>query len=212
MAVIHHSFRCSVVHTLEREVQECLSLWENGDRDGLADIALSKFAALIERQDLHAAFYLSPEGPVPSWLLPQYISPLLSAFLALAPDLQPITSLSDSKDTNHHHLEKNLPALGWTQQDISRLVHGAPFETMLESRFGAPANLPKGGFRHTGGWLPPGTAKAFQQRLSASALRQSTPESKYALHVLNETGALDDARTMLACLEYEDWLVTTVTH
>lgn len=215
MAVLHHAFRCSVTPAFKREISNLLAAWEAGDRARLSAMAESRYAGLAGREDVHAAFYLGPDGAAPSWLQPQYISPGLAALVILAEDFVPLPTLSASNDTNHHRLEKHLPALGWLAEEIGYLVRGEPIETMLQSYANSTLQLEPGKFRHTGGWTAPGMARKLSMeldRLISSPPPQAGKAAQEAWSLLNESKALDDARAMVHALSDDDWLVMAITH
>lgn len=215
MAVLHHAFRCAVTPAFEREIPDLLAAWEAGDRERLSAIAHARYAALAEREDLHAAFHLGPDGAAPSWLQPQFISPGLAALVVLAESFVPLSTLSASNDTNHYRLASQLPALGWSADDIGSLVFGQPVEAVLRGYSASALRLEQGGFRHTGGWTPGRTARTLCTRLDRLALGPPSQANEAALAawtLLNESNALNDARAMLAALSDDDWLVMAITH
>ncbi|EJK88183.1 hypothetical protein MOV66_16055 [Agrobacterium sp. SHOUNA12C] len=212
MAVLHHAFRCAITPALKREISELLAAWEIGDREKLSAMAVARYAALAGREDIHAAFYLGPEGAAQSWLQPQFISPGLAALVVLAQNFAPLPTLSAGNDTNHHRLETHLPALGWSPEEIDSLIHGQPIETMLHDYANSADRMEPGGFRHTGGWTPPGMAQKLGVKLDRLALEPPKASDKATWSLLNESKALDDARAMLAPLRDNDWLVTAITH
>jgi hypothetical protein len=215
MAVLHHAFRCAVTPAFEQTVRDLAAAWEAADRDRLSAMAIGRYAALGEREDVHAAFYLAPDGAALSWLQPQFISPGLAALVSLAKDFVPIPSLSASNDTNHHRLATQLPALRWSADEINFLVHGQPIETMLRHFVGSGVRLDPGQFRHTGGWTPPAMAQRLREKLDQLA-KEGAPNAdkiaRAAWESLNESKALDDARKMVAALNDDDWLVMAITH
>ncbi|MQB40831.1 hypothetical protein [Rhizobium sp. ICMP 5592] len=212
MAVLHHAFRCAVTSALKREISDLLAVWETGDREKLSAMAVARYAALAGREDIHAAFYLSPEGAARSWLQPEFISPGLAALVVLAESFVPLPTLSASNDTNHHRLATHLPALGWSPEEIDSLIHGQPIETLLHGYAGSAYRLEPGGFRHTGGWTPQGMVQKLTVKLDRLALEPPKASDKTAWSLLNERKALDDARAMLAPLHDDDWLVMAITH
>ncbi len=215
MAVLHHAFRCAVTPAFEREISDLLAAWEAGDRERLSAMAFARYAALAEREDLHAAFHLGPDGAAPSWLQPQFISPGLAALVVLAESFVPLPTLSASSDTNHYRLATQLPALGWSGDDIERLVFGQPVEALLQGYSASAAQPEQGGFRHTGGWTPGRTAPTLSASLDRLALGPPSQADKAVLSAwseLNDSNALDDARAMLASLSDNDWLVMAITH
>lgn len=215
MAVLHHAFRCSVTPAFKREISKLLAAWEADDRERLSAMAASRYADLAGREDVHAAFYLGPDAAAPSWLHPQFISPGLAALVILAQDFVPLPTLSASNDTNHHRLEKHLPALGWPAEEIDYLVRGRPIETMLQSYANSTLQLEPGQFRHTGGWTPPGMARKLSSkldRLISNPPSQAGEPAQEAWSRLNESKALDDARAMVDALSDDDWLVMAITH
>ncbi|ANP91675.1 hypothetical protein [Rhizobium leguminosarum] len=215
MAVLHHAFRCAVTPALEREIANLLAAWETGDRERLSDMALARYTALAERKDIHAAFYLGPDGAAPSWLQPQFISPGLAALVVLAKGFVPLPTLSASSDTNHYQLATQLPALGWATDEIDCLIRGQPIEAMLQGSAGCAFRLKQGGFRHTGGWTPGRMARTLCTRLDRLAFGPPSQANEAALVAwskLNESNALQDARAMLNPLTDDDWLVMALTH
>lgn len=215
MAVLHHAFRCAVTPAFEREIADLLAAWETGDRGRLSDMALARYAAVAERKDIHAAFHLGPDGAAPSWLQPQFISPGLAALVVLAESFVPLPTLSASNDTNHYRLASQLPALGWSADDIGSLVFGQPVEAVLRGYSVSALRLEQGGFRHTGGWTPGRTARTLCTRLDRLALGPPSQANEAALAawgLLNESNALNDARAMLAALGDDDWLAMAITH
>ncbi|HEV7319635.1 MAG TPA: hypothetical protein VGO04_13635 [Ensifer sp.] len=215
MAVLHHAFRCPVTPAFKEGVQDVLSAWEAGDRKTLSAIALARYGALGEREDLHAAFHLGPDAAAPSWLQPQFISPGLATLVVLAAHFVPLPSLSASNDTNHHRLATQLPTLGWTTDETDTLIHGQPIEAMLQD-YADPAVRPtQGGFGHTGGWTAGRIGRTLAPRLDQLAFGpppQADEAAQEAWRQLNETDALDDARAMLAEVRDDDWLVMAITH
>lgn len=215
MAVLHHAFRCAVTPAFEQEIADLLAAWETGDRERLSGMALARYAALAEREDIHAAFYLGPDGAAPSWLQPQFISPGLAALAVLAEGFVPLPTLSASSDTNHYRLATQLPAFGWPADEIDVLIRGQPIEAMLQGYAGSALRLEQGGFRHTGGWTPGRTARTLCTRLDRLALgppSQANEATLAAWTLLNDSNALNDARAMLAALSDDDWLVMAITH
>jgi len=215
MAVLHHAFRCAVTPAFEREILGLLAIWESGDRTRLSAMAIARYAALAEREDIHAAFYLGTDGAVPSWLQPQFISPGLAALVTLARDFIPLPTLSASNDTNHHRLATHLPALGWPADEIDLLIHGRPIETMLHRYASATSRPEPGEFRHTGGWTAPGSAQKLSadlDRLTLCPPPEAGEPAQAAWSVLKESRALDDARAMVGLLNDDDWLIMAITH
>lgn len=215
MTVLHHAFRCPVTPALKRKISNLLAAWEVGDREKVSAMALARYAALAGREDIHAAFYLAPEGAAPSWLEPQFISPGLAALVVLAESFISLPSLSASYDTNHYQLATLLPAFGWSVEDVTSLVNGQPIETMLRAYSRSVNRLEPGGFRHTGGWTAPGLARELSMKLDRLAFgppAAANDAAHMAWNRLNESKALDDARQMLAPLRDEDWLVMAITH
>jgi hypothetical protein len=215
MAVLHHAFRCVVTPTFRQDISNLLAAWEAGDREKLSAMVVSRYAALAGREDIDAAFYLGPDGAALSWLQPQSISPGLAALVMLAEGFIPLPTLSASNDTNHHQLVKHLPALGWSVDEIDFLIRGQPVESMLDSYASSTHRLEPGGFRHTGGWTPPGMARKLRatlNRLALGAPPQANNAAQVAWGLLNESNALDDACAMLAPLSADDWLVMAITH
>jgi hypothetical protein len=215
MAVLHHAFRCPVTPLFREDVAALLAAWRDGDRDALSAMALAGYALLREREDVHAAFYLGPDGAVPSWLQPDFISPGLAALTGLARGFIRLPNLSSSADANHWFLVSQLPALGWASGEIESLVQGQPIETMLRSYAEPACPLQPGGFRHTGGWTSGRTALALSARLKRFA--QARPADadtaqQAAWQRLNESHALQDAQAMLAPLTADDWLIMSITH
>lgn len=214
MAVLHHAFRCAVTPSFERTVLDLLAAWEAADRERLSTMAIGRYAALAQRQDIHDAFYLGPDGAASSWLQPQFISPGLAALVMLAANFVPLPSLSGSNDTNHHLLATHLPTLGWQREEIDFLIHGQPIETMLHRYTDSTRHLQQGEFRHTGGWTPPMMTRKLKEKIDLLTLAPPLPaaEAEQAWKRLNESKALDDARAMLAPLNDDDWLVLSTTH
>lgn len=215
MAVLHHAFRYAVTPAFEQKVRDLAAAWEAGDRDRLSAMAVGRYAALREREDVHAAFYLAPDGAALSWLQPQFIRLGLAALVSLAEDFVPIPSLSASDDTNHHRLASHLPALGWSADEINFLVHGRSIETMLHHYVSSEELLDPGQFRHTGGWTPPGMAQRLRAKLDQLTQGKAPKAGKAAQSawdLLDKSKALEDARRMVAALNSDDWLVMAITH
>lgn len=215
MAVLHHAFRCPVTPAFEDVVRVVLSAWGAGDRDGLSAMALRCLPRIADRADIQAAFRLDPDGAVPSWLQPEFVSPGLAALVLLAEKLVPIPSLSASKDANHYLLATHLPVLGWNAREVQHLVQGDPIERVLARYSGNAQEFAASKFRETGGWTSGDVARRLQDRLShlASAPDPDEPPGvRESLAVLRGSGAIDDARAMLAAIENTDWLVTSITH
>jgi len=215
MAVLHHAFRCHVTPVFEQDISNLLAAWHAGDRTRISTMALARYAALANREDIHAAFYLGPEGAAPSWLQPHVIGLGLAALVVLAPSFVALPTLSASNDTNHHRLATHLPALGWPADEIDLLVHGQPIEAMLCGYAASAPRLDPGGFRHTGGWIPGGMAKklgASLDQIASTPPREADNTAIAAWHSLRESSALNDARTMLASVTERDWLITSITH
>ncbi|MGE6786217.1 hypothetical protein ACQKGL_27215 [Ensifer adhaerens] len=215
MAALHHAFRCPITPAFEEAVQDALSAWEAGDRETLSAIALDRYGALGEREDLHAAFHLGPEGAALSWLQPQFISPGYAALVVLAEHFVPLPTLSASNDTNHYRLSTHLPTLGWTTGEVDALIHGQPIEVMLQEYADPAVRLAQGGFRHTGGWTAGRIGRTLAPRLEQLALNpppQADGVAHEAWRLLNETDAFNDARAMLAAVRDDDWLVMAITH
>ena len=213
MAVLHHAFRCAVIPAFKQEILDLLATWEAGHREKLSAMAVTRYAALAGREDIHAAFYLGPDGAAPSWLQPRSISPGLAALVVLAEGFIPLPTLSTTNDTNHHQLATHLPALGWSTDEINYLIRGEPIETMLHGY--TSSTLEPGGFRHTGGWTPPGMTRRLSVNLDRLAMgppQEADEATQVAWSLLNESSALDDARAMLAPLSDDDWLVMAITH
>lgn len=154
MAVLHHAFRCAVTADFERDLQNLMREWASGDRGVFADVAKARYAGLAHLENINTAFYLGPGGAAPSWLEPAFISAGLAAFVMLAPDLEPLPSLSASHDTNHALLARHLPALGWSEDEFRALIYGWPIETVLQRYVRGTSTAVAGGFAHTGGWTP----------------------------------------------------------
>ena len=215
MAVLRHAFRCAVTPDFERDLHKLMREWASGDRGAFADVAKARYATLAHREDIHAGFYLGPDGASPSWLEPAFISAGLAALVMLAPDFEALPSLSASHDTNHALLARHLPALGWSEDEIRALIHGWPIETVLQ-RYAPGSCVPvPGGFAHTGGWTPPGMTDILRERLDilASGLpARSHKLAEEAWHSLKEKNAFEDAQTMVAHLDGYDWLVMAITH
>ncbi|MFC3165981.1 hypothetical protein [Ciceribacter thiooxidans] len=215
MAVLHHAFRCPVTPPLEEVVREVLSAWDAGDREKLSATALRCLPRIADRADIQAAFRLDPDGAVPSWLQPQIVSPGLAALVLLADSFVPIPSLSGRSDTNHYLLTTHLPVLGWNEREVQLLVHGDPIELMLARYSSAPHEYTASKFRETGGWTFGTDLRSLEpqlMRLATATDRQTPPAVRESLTALRESGAIDDARAMLAAVEDTDWLVTSVTH
>lgn len=192
-----------------------MAAWDANSREGLSAMALAAYGSLAGREDVHAAFYLGPEGAAPSWLQPEYISPGLAALMVLAPGFIALPNLSASSDTNHYVLASQLPVLGWTADEIEFLVQGQPIETMLQSFAERSCQLQPGGFRYTGGWTSGLSARTLSERLDrlAQGLPLDANEmERSAWRRLNESNALHDARAMLSSLTADDWLVMAITH
>jgi HEAT repeat protein len=83
---------------------------------------------------------------------------------------------------------------------------------MLHGYAASAGRLEPGGFRHTGGWTPRGTAQELSVKLDRLTLEPPKASDKAAWSLLNESKALDDARAMLAPLRDDDWLVMAITH
>lgn len=215
MAVLHHAFRCAVTPEFEADVQELMRQWISGDRAAFAAAAKARYGGLASLQDIQTAFYLGPDGAAPSWLDPAFISPGLAAVVMLAPHFTRVSSLSESHDTNHDLLARQLPALGWPEDEVRSLVHGWPIETMLQRYANDAAVMMPGGFAHTGGWTPPGMVPLLRERLDKLALAPPAKSHKLAQeawHRLAERNAFQDAQAMLADLGDRDWLVMAITH
>jgi hypothetical protein len=215
MAVLHHAFRCAVTPEFDRDISEFFAAWQAGDRPRLSALALDGYAKLAKRDDLHAAFYLNPEGSASSWMQAAFVSPGLAALAMLAHRFVAIPGLSASRDTNHYLLETQLPLLGWSGTDIGFLVRGHSVEAMLEGYAALAARLDQGGFRHTGGWTPGRTAQELKRRLDQMARGvspQADATARVAWWLLKESHALSDAQAMLAEIAESDWLVMTITH
>ena len=97
MAVLHHAFRCAVTPEFDRDISEFFAAWQAGDRPRLSALALDGYARLTKREDLHAAFYLYPEGSASSWMQTAFVSPGLAALAMLAHRFVPIPGLSASR-------------------------------------------------------------------------------------------------------------------
>jgi hypothetical protein len=215
MAVLHHAFRCPVTPEFTQQILKLSIALEAGDRAGISTLASDGYASIANRRDIQAAFHLYPDGAAVSWMQPEFISPGLAAIAALAPRFSPIPNLSASKDTNHHLLEMHLPLLGFSEAEVGFLVRGQPIEAMLQACDGSMAELKPGGFRHTGGWTAGDVAQRLSARLSKlnRGVSSDTREtSRSAWLLLQESGALADAGTMLAEIGADDWLVMAITH
>ncbi|MBD8687013.1 MULTISPECIES: hypothetical protein [unclassified Rhizobium] len=215
MAVLHHAFRCAVTADFERDLQNLMREWASGDRGVFADVAKARYAGLAHLENINTAFYLGPGGAAPSWLEPAFISAGLAAFVMLAPDLEPLPSLSASHDTNHALLARHLPALGWSEDEFRALIYGWPIETVLQRYVRGTSTAVAGGFAHTGGWTPPGMTDILRERLDILASGRPAKSHKLAeeaLHALKENNAFEDAQKMLAHLDRYDWLVMAITH
>jgi hypothetical protein len=215
MAVLHHAFRCPVTPEFERDISELLIAVQPVNRARLSVLALDGYAKLTDRDDVHAAFHLYPEGSASSWMQPEFVSPGLAALAMFADCFIPIPNLSASKDSNHYLLETQLPLLGWTAKEIGFLVRGEPIEAMLEKYAPSATPLAQGGFRNTGGWVPGRTAQGLKMRLDQLA-RGVSPHvdatARAAWSLLKDNHALADAGTMLAEIGADDWLVMAITH
>lgn len=215
MAVLHHAFRCPVTSTFQETVHEVLSAWDAGDRGRLSAMALRRLPRIAEREDIQAAFRLDPDGAVPSWLRPEFVSPGLAALVLLADSFVPIPSLSARSDTNHYLLTTHLPVLGWNEREVQLLVRGDPIEVML-TRYSLPSReYDASKFRETGGWTLGTAVRALETRLTRLATAPDPgepPAVRESRTALRESGAIDDARAMLAAVEDADWLVTSITH
>ncbi|MCO6179482.1 hypothetical protein [Ciceribacter sp. RN22] len=215
MAVLHHAFRCPVTPAFEETVREVLSAWDAGDHEKLSAMALRRLPRIAEREDIQAAFRLDPDGAMPSWLQPEFVSPGLAALVLLADSFVPIPSLSAGKDTNHYLLTTHLPVLGWNAREVQLLVRGDPIEVMLARYSSAPQELVASKFRETGGWTDGTVARTLGDllaRLAATVDSGASPAVRESWNALRHSGAIDDARAMLAAVEDTDWLVTSVTH
>ncbi len=215
MAVLHHAFRCPVTSAFEETVRQVLSAWDAGDREKLSAMALRRLPRIAEREDIQAAFRLDPDGAVPSWLQPEFVSPGLAALVLLADGFVPIPSLSARSDTNHYLLTTHLPVLGWNEREVQLLVRGDPIELMLARYSSAPQELVASKFRETGGWTDGALARTLEDllaRLAATVDSGASPAVQESWSTLRHSGAIDDARAMLAAVEDTDWLVTSVTH
>ncbi len=215
MAVLHHAFRCPITSAFEEVVQEVLSAWDAGDRERLSAMALRRLPAIAGRADIQAAFRLDPDGAVASWLQPKFVSPGLAALVLLAERLVPIPSLSASRDTNHYLLATHLPVLGWNAREVQLLVRGDPIEVMLARYSLSSREYDASKFRETGGWIFGTVARSLEAqilRLAAAPDPDEPPAVREGLTALRESGAIDDARAMLAAVEDTDWLVTSITH
>lgn len=215
MAVLHHAFRCAVTPEFDRDISEFFAAWQAGDRPRLSALALDGYARLTKREDLHAAFYLHPEGSASSWMQTAFVSPGLAALAMLAHRFVPIPGLSASRGTNHYLLETQLPLLGWSAADIAFLVRGHSVEAMLEGYAAPSPRLDPGGFRHTGGWTPGRTAqelKSSLDQLARGVYPLANATARVAWSLLKESNALSDAQAMLAEIGENDWLVMTITH
>lgn len=214
MAVLHHAFRCSVTPEFAQQISELLAACQAGDHAQLSDLALAGYGSLSQREDVHTAFYLDPEGGAPSWMQPDYITPGLAAIVLLASGFVTIPSLSASKDTNHYLLETQLPLLGWSAEEIRLLVRGQPIETMLRTYAVPGLQLDQDGFRHTGGWTPGLAAQALKGRLDQlgrGVASDADGAAKAAWSLLADSNALSDAQAMLAAIGDTDWLVMAIT-
>src|SRR5471030_3156907 len=78
MAVLHQAFRCPVTPEFQSKISKLLAAWTDDDRGGLSALALAGFGALSQREDIHTAFYLHPDGAAASWMQPEFISPGLA--------------------------------------------------------------------------------------------------------------------------------------
>lgn len=215
MAVLHHAFRCPMTGDLDREISLLLDAWERGDRRSISAAALAGYPALQDREDIHVAFSLSPDGPVSQWLQPEHISPGLAALIALAPHFIGLPGLSRSHDSNHHLLETQLPLLGWSMDEVALLVCGRPIEAMLGHYASTGATLAPGGFRYTGGWVNADAMTTLVARIGqlTSPLPATADDKMVAVRKkLEEYGAIEDAWAMLADIGKNDWLVTAITH
>jgi hypothetical protein len=192
-----------------------MSAWATGDLAVFAAAAKTRYATLAQREDIHTAFYLGPDGAAPSWLEPAFLSPGLAALVMLAPDFVTLPSLSASHDTNHALLAKHLPALGWSDDEVRALIYGWPIETVLQ-RYIRGSSMPvPGGFAHTGGWTPPAMTSLLRERLdilAAGLPAKSHGLAEEAWHSLHTSNAVKDAQEMLADLDIYDWLVMAITH
>ncbi|WP_416798716.1 hypothetical protein [Ciceribacter azotifigens] len=215
MAVLHHAFRCPITSAFEEVVQEVLSAWDAGERDKLSAMALQGLPAIAGRADIQAAFRLDPDGAVASWLQPEFVSPGLAALVLLAERLVPIPSLSASRDTNHYLLATHLPVLGWNAREVQLLVRGDPIELMF-ARYSLPSReYDASKFRETGGWTLGTALRAIETkltRLTTAPGPEVSPAVRESRKALRESGAIDDARAMLAAVGDADWLVTSITH
>lgn len=212
MAVLHQAFRCPVTPEFQSKISKLLAAWTDDDRGGLSALALAGFGALSQREDIHTAFYLHPDGAVASWMQPEFISPGLAAITMLADDFIPIRGLSASRDTNHYLLETQLPLLGWSPEEIAFLVHGQPIEVMLQGYAAATAEILPGGFRHTGGWTHGATVQKLRKRLDELVRGIPKRSDEPALSLLKDNDALSDAQAMLAEITDSDWLIMAIIH
>lgn len=216
MAVLHHAFRCEVTPEFDQDLSEVVAAWEAGDSLGLSALALDGYAKLAERHDLHASFFLHPNGSASLWMLPTFVTPGLAALAMVSHRFVSIPCLSTSCSTNHYLLETQLPLLGWSATDVALLVRGHSIEAMLERSVGPSSRtIEQSGFRHTGGWTPGADAEVLKARIDQLIQGPPLGADPVALEAwtqLGASGALKDAGSMLAEVPSTAWLVMAITH
>ena len=215
MAVLHHAFLCPVTPEFHRDVTVLLGAWKADDRAELSVLAIAANRHLTDREDLHSALMLHPDGSVASWMKADFVSPGLAVLSLLAHRFMAITGLSASGGANHYLLETQLPLLGWSPSEIELLVRGKSIESMLMTYADTSGPIEQGGFRHTGGWTEGLIAQMLKHRIDRMIQGPSPgtdPQALAAWGLLNDSGALRDAQAMLASISDKDWLVMSITH